>query len=151
MFTFMMQPTVNLCYMTSCPSVARKARKHIEEHLQDLAMHVSKWAIIEVPNFVKPDKVNNPHNKDILHFVFEGAGCDVRGEYGAKCKQLAEQKGSWLNRALTSNTLFLGNENAPGLYFVYADSDSDDAVLRACVISNVGEVVKRIKAGEEIM
>ncbi|WP_421292971.1 hypothetical protein [Aeromonas veronii] len=150
MFTFMMQPTVNLCYMTSCPSVARKARNHIEAHLQDLALYTSKWAIIEVPNFVKPDKVNNPHNKDILHFVFDGVG-DVRGEYGSKFKPLAEQKGSWLNRALTSNTLYMGNENQPGLYLVYADSLGDDAVLRACVISNVSALVERLKAGGEIM
>lgn len=150
MFTFMMQPTVNLCYMTSCPSVARKARKQIEEHLQDLAMYTSKWAIIEVPNFVKPDAKNNPQNKDILHFVFDGAGNDIRGEYGSKCKQLAEHKGSWLNRALTSNTLYMGNENAPGLYLVYADG-TEDAVLRACVISSVSAVVERLKAGCEIM
>lgn len=146
-----MPSTVALCYMTSCPSVARKARSHIKEQLQDIALYVSKWAIIEVPDFVRPDKVNNPHNKDILHFVFEGTGHDVQGEYGSKCKPLAEQKGSWLNRALTSGTLYLGNDNAAGLYLVYATDEGNEAILKALPINNVPALVNRFKTGEVIM
>ena len=129
------QPTVNLCYMASNPSNARRARKAALPHLERLSTG-RKWAIIELPNFVNPDKVNNPHNMDILHFVYNGEG-SIEGEYGNKCKALAEKKGSWLHRALTSNSLYQANGNAAGLYFVLLEGIADDDVLRSVPMNNI--------------